>query len=113
MANLNADPTKARQAKRRKRRGKPGSIEDARALLWKALQRAGELLEAETVKEDGSSTPDNHTALRAIHAISQGAAAYARIVEVGELEARITALEGSSGEAEDTPGPRLSGRGAA
>jgi len=110
MANPNPNPTQARQAKRRKRRGKPGSIEDARALLWRALERAGELLEAETVKEDGSMAPDNHTALRAIHAISQGAAAYARIVEVGELEARIAALEG---EAEDPPGPRLSGRGAA
>ena len=109
----NPNPMEARQAKRRKRRGKPGSIEDARALLWRALQRAGELLEAETVKEDGSSSPDNHTALRAIHAISQGAAAYARIVEVGELEARIAALEGTGSEVEDTPGPRLSGRGAA
>jgi len=109
----NPNPTPARQAKRRKRRGKPGSIEDARALLWRALERAGELLEAETVKEDGSTAPDNHTALRAIHAISQGAAAYARIVEVGELEARIAALEGEGGEAEDPPGPRLSGRGAA
>ena len=111
MANPNADPTKARQAKKRKRRGTPGSIEDARALLWKALQRAGQLLDAEIV-EDGVSRPDNHTALRAIHAISQGAAAYARIVEVGELEARLAALEGAS-STEDPPGPRLSGRGAA
>ena len=107
----NPNPAKARQAKKRKRRGEPGSIEDARALLWKALQRAGELLNAETV-EDGVSRPDNHTALRAIHAISQGAAAYARIVEVGELEARLAALEAQGGE-EDPPGPRLSGRGAA
>ena len=106
----NPNPTAARQAKKRKRRGKLGSIEDARVLLWKALQRAGELLDAETVDEAGMSTPDNHTALRAIHAISQGAAAYARIVEVGELEARLTALAGAG---EDTPGPRLSGRGAA
>ena len=101
MANPNADPSKARQAKKRKRRGKPGSIEDARALLWKALQRAGDILESE----------DDTLSLKAIHAVSQGAAAYARIVEVGELEARLTALEG--GEGEDTPGPRLSGRGAA
>jgi len=106
----NPNPTAARQARKRKRRGKPGSIEDARALLWRALERAGELLEAETV-EDGVSRPDNHTALRAIHAISQGAAAYARIVEVGELEARLAALEAVDGE--DPPGPRLSGRGAA
>lgn len=99
MGNPNADPTLARQAKRARRRGKPGTLEDARALLWRALTRAGELLEEE----------DPAHALRAVHAISQGAAAYARIVEVGELEARIAALEG-----QDTPtgGPRL-GQGAA
>ncbi|MVN85170.1 hypothetical protein GO986_00085 [Deinococcus sp. HMF7620] len=105
MSNKDADPTKARQAKRMKRRGKPGTLEDARALLWRALTRAGELLE-----ED-----DPAHALRAVHAVSQGAAAYARIVEVGELEARIAALEaGQTGEDEDllAPGPRL-GRGAA
>ena len=95
----NPNPTAARQAKKRKRRGKPGSIEDARALLWKALQRAGDILDNE----------DDTLSLKAIHAVSQGAAAYARIVEVGELEARLSALEGG----EDLPGPRLSGRGAA
>ena len=98
----NPDPVEARQAKRRKRRGKPGTLEDARALLWRALTRAGELLEEE----------DPLLSLKAIHAVSQGAAAYARIVEVGELEARIAALEGQPGEGEDAPGPRL-GRGAA
>lgn len=104
MSNPNADPTKARQAKKARRKGKPGSLEDARALLWRALERAGELL-----GED-----DPAFALKAVHAISQGAMAYARIVEVGELEARIAALEVVGGEGEDTPtgGPRL-GRGAA
>lgn len=98
MSNKNADPTKARQAKRARRRGKPGTLEDARALLWRALTRAGELLEEE----------DPALCLKAIHAISQGASAYAKIVEVGELEARIAALEGPGGEVEDgTPGPRL------
>ena len=95
----NPNPTEARQAKRQKRRGQPGTLEDARALLWKALQRAGTILENE----------DDALSLKAIHAVSQGAAAYARIIEVGELEARLAALE-SAGE--DT-GPRLSGRGAA
>lgn len=97
----NPNPTEARQAKRRKSRSKPGSIEDARALLWKALQRAGDILE----------DTDPVLSLKAIHAVSQGAAAYARIVEVGELEARLAALEGDG--TEGTPGPRLSGRGAA
>ena len=99
---MNSNPVQARMGKRRKRRSKPGTLEDARALLWRALTRAGELLEEE----------DPALSLKAIHAISQGAAAYARIVEVGELEARIAALEGASGEGEDAPGPRL-GRGAA
>ncbi|AHX26514.1 hypothetical protein DEDE109153_01070 [Deinococcus deserti] len=99
MANPN--PTEARKAKRARRRGKPGTLEDARALLWRALSRAGELLEEE----------DPALSLKAIHAISQGAAAYARIVEVGELEARIAALEGDGSE-EEGSGPRL-GRGAA
>lgn len=99
MANPNADPTKARQARRRKRRGQPGTLEDARALLWRALERAGDLLEEE----------DPLLSLKAIHAVSQGAAAYARIVEVGEIEARLAALEGQGSE--DT-GPRM-GRGAA
>ncbi|WP_019586897.1 hypothetical protein [Deinococcus apachensis] len=98
---MNPDPKEARQAKRRKRRMKSGTLEDARALLWRALTRAGDLLEEE----------DAALSLKAIHAISQGAAAYARIVEVGELEARIAALEGQHGE-EEGSGPRL-GRGAA
>lgn len=97
----NPDPSKARQVRRKKKRGKPGTLEDARALLWRALSRAGDLLEEE----------DPALSLKAIHAISQGAAAYARIVEVGELEARIAALEGGTGE-EEGSGPRL-GRGAA
>ena len=101
---MNPNPTQARQAKRRRRRGQPGTLEDARALLWRALTRAGDLLEEE----------DPLLSLKAIHAVSQGAAAYARIVEVGELEARIAALEAAGGEGEDAPtgGPRLS-RGAA
>ncbi|WP_144012090.1 hypothetical protein [Deinococcus sp. LM3] len=102
MANPN--PVEARKAKRARRRGKPGTLEEARALLWRALERAGELLEVE----------DPAHALKAVHAVSQGAAAYARIVEVGELEARIAALEGQGGEGEDPAptGPRLR-RGAA
>lgn len=95
MANPN--PTQARQAKRLKRR-KAGTLEHARALLWQALERAAELLE-----ED-----DPALSLKAVHALSQGASSYAKLVEVGELEARIAALE----VAKDDPGPRL-GKGAA
>ena len=82
-------------------------MEDARRLLWQALTRAGELLE---VEDPETGQPDNALALKAIHAISQGASAYAKIVEVGELEARIKALEDAGQvEEEDAPtgGPRL------
>ena len=36
---------------------------------------------------------DPQLVLRAVHAMSQVSSAYARIVEVGELEARLAALE--------------------
>jgi len=83
MANSN--PVEARQAKqeRRRARRKVGSLEDAQALLWRALERAGELLER----------PEPEMALRAIHAVSQGAGAYARIIEVSKLEDRLEELE--------------------
>lgn len=103
MSNPNADPSKARQAKKARRR-KTGTLEDARALLWRALTRGGELLEEE----------DPALSLKAVHAVSQGVTAYARVVEVGELEARIAAIEALRGSGEDPgpPGPRLS-KGAA
>lgn len=94
MSNPNADPTKARQAKKARRREQPGTLEDARALLWRALERASELL----------NTEDDALSLKAVHAISQGTAAYARVMEVGELETRLAALE----VAQQDPGPRLS-----
>lgn len=89
-------------AKRRRGR-KAGSVEDARALLWKALKKAGELLEAEDL------TPD--MTLRLLHGLSQAAGAYARVTEVSDLAARLEALEAA--QPEDVGGPRLPGRGAA
>ncbi len=57
---MNSNPVQARMGKRKKRRSKPGTLEDARALLWRALTRAGELLEEE----------DPLLSLKAIHAVS-------------------------------------------
>lgn len=101
---MNPNPTKARQAKKTRRRDTPGTLEDARALLWRAIARAGDILNGEDVEDA--------TVLRVLHGISQGAASYARIVEVRELEARIAALEAATGEDVPTGGPRL-GWGAA
>lgn len=77
-------------ASTREKAAAPGSLEDARRVLWAALKRAELALKAR----------DHSTALKGVHAVSQCAAAYARIVEVSELEARISALEAQSeGEA--------------
>ncbi|KEF34101.1 hypothetical protein RDMS_09030 [Deinococcus sp. RL] len=81
MANFDADPLKARIAQRRKR--KAGSLKDVTGMLWEALETARELL-----RED-----DVQVKLKAIHALSQTASSYSRVYEVGELEARLEALE--------------------
>ena len=65
-----------------------GTLEDARKLLWSALKRGAKVLRS----------ADDTTALKGVHAVSQAAAAYARIVEVSELEGRIKALEDAQGE---------------
>lgn len=79
MANPN--PHQGRLAQRRRR--KPGNMQALAAKLWGALEVAERLL----------SHPEPATQLRAVHAISQAAGSYARLYEVGELEARLNALE--------------------
>jgi|GEM_PF-2601587 len=76
-----ARPHVARLAKRKK--NKPGNMHDLGEKLWAALQTAEDLL-----RED-----DPALKLKAIHALSQVAGTYARVYEVGELEARLAALE--------------------
>ena len=79
-------PHKARQARQKRRRiRKVGSLEDARRKLWQAVTCAEDVL-----LDDES---DNVTALKAVHAITQATTAYAKLVEVGELEARLAELE--------------------
>lgn len=93
---MNADPHPARMG--RKKRSKPGDLKAAGAKVWRALETAEALLESE----------DSAERLKACHAVFQGAAAYARVYEVGELEARLEALERAQGEH-----PSLTLRGAA
>ena len=79
----NPSPHEARQAKKRKR--KPGNLQAVAVKLWAALEAAEELLAEE----------DPHLRLKAVHAVSQVAGSYAKVYEVGELEARLQALEGA------------------
>ena len=70
-----------------KKQRKPGTVEDAMLVAWRALKAAEEALYAAGEEDDLSGV------LRACHAITQGSAAYAKLVETGELEARLAELE--------------------
>jgi hypothetical protein len=85
MANPNANPTKARMAKKSNR--KPGDLQALQRKLW------GAILHAEEVLEDASQDKDRELTLKAIHALSQCCGQYAKLLEVGEIEARLGALE--------------------
>ncbi len=80
-------PHKARQAKKRRRARKIGDLTDLRRTLWQAIYQAEQML------LDADSDPA--TILKCVHAISQAAGSYAKVVEVGELEARLSELEKS------------------
>jgi hypothetical protein len=82
----NPNPTKARQAKREKR-VTPGNLDQLKATLWVAIERLEEALASDEVGNDvGKLT-------RLAHAISQAATPYMKVIELGELEARIRSLE--------------------
>jgi hypothetical protein len=80
MANHN--PYQARQARKRKRQG---TLQDVLQMLWAALTAAEAVLE--------ECAGDHEQTLKAVHAISQCGGQYAKLLEVGELEARLAALE--------------------
>lgn len=75
----------ARLHKRNRRAS--GDLSGARTRLWRALEMA------EACMMDAAAEDDRAGVLKAVHATTQAAAAFARVVEVGELEARLTELE--------------------
>jgi hypothetical protein len=79
---MNRSPHQARMGK--KLRGKPGDMHQVQLILWHALKRAQGVLD--TAVEDDET-------LKACHAVGQLAGQYVKLLEVGELEARLTALE--------------------
>ena len=74
----------ARLAKRKRRSS--GSLSAARLRLWSAVEAAEACLLDAVVAEDRDGV------LKAAHAVQQTAGAFARVFEIGELEARFTAL---------------------
>jgi hypothetical protein len=84
----NPSPYKARLAK--KERSKPGSLDDLTHTLWKAIQRLDGHLEQ---LSDDEEKIDTNELCKLTHALSQSASTYIKIIETGELEARLEALE--------------------
>lgn len=81
-----------------KRSRRPGSVADAMLIQWRALQAA------EAVLFHAAGAGDVAAVLRAVHASTQAATAYAKLVETVDLEARIAALEAAE-EARTATGP--------
>ena len=84
---MNKNPIEARKARRKK--AKKGTLEDVGRKVYAALERCEMLLE----------DMDPTIQLKAAHGVFQGASAYAKVLEVGELEARLQALEAAQGVA--------------
>lgn len=79
----NPNPYKARQAKKCARAA--GGIGDVRSRLWDALEAACGVID--------DPEADAALRLRAVHAVTQATASYAKILEATEFEARLQALE--------------------
>ena len=75
----------ARLAKRSRR--SRGSLDAARLRLSSALDHA------EAVMKDAAEAGDGALVLKAVHSITQATGSFAKLVEVGELEARLAELE--------------------
>ena len=82
----NTKPENVRSEKKKRRRiRKMGDITDARRKLWQAITS-----EEEVLLDDQS---DTLTVLKAVHAITSASTAYAKLVEIGEFEKRLEAVE--------------------
>jgi hypothetical protein len=81
MANPN--PHAARLSKRRAH--KPGDLQAILKILWTAIRDAEALLY--------TAGDDADLRLRCLHALSQSCGQYAKLLEIGELESRLAALE--------------------
>ena len=81
----NANPHQARAAKQRKAAQRAGSPDDLQMVVWHAVSAA-----AEIVRDPNA---DAATRLRAVHAVTQAAGAYAKVYEAVEVDARLRAIE--------------------
>ena len=91
----------ARLAKRNRRA--QGDLTEARKRLWRAIEMA------DACMMDAAAGDDRSGVLKAVHATTQAVSAYARVVEVGELESRLESLEAALAARPKTPSPGYAG----
>jgi transcriptional regulator of aromatic amino acid metabolism len=82
-------PHVARQAKRHVRRPKPGTVRQLTAVLWRAITH----LETHLDRVASADKVDTSELCKLTHATAQAAGVYLKAIEVGELEARLEAVE--------------------
>lgn len=93
MANPNPDASRARLGRKAARRPRPGTVKQLQGVLWKAITHLEDHLNTAADRE----RVDTGELVRLTHALSQAAGPYLKALEVGELEARIAALEAAKG----------------
>ena len=76
------------------RQRKPGTIDDALLIQWRAIKAAETAL---------YSAADEPTVLRSVHAITQATTGYAKLLEAHQLEEHVAAIEGAVGTGTPTP----------
>jgi hypothetical protein len=69
----------------RKRRIKAGNLAELQRVLWRTVLEVEALLD--------TRPPSTEVVLRCAHALAQLAGAYKGVVEVADIEARLSALE--------------------
>ena len=87
----------ARIAKARK--AKPKDLDRVLEKQWRAVEAA------EAVLLDAAKDGDRALALKGVHALTQAAGAYAKLLEVGELEARLAEVEAALDAQATAPSP--------
>ena len=88
----NPNPHKARRAKKAKRNLTLGTVQDLTKVLWSAITKLETHLGTVMEKDE----TDTGELCKLTHALSQSASTYLKALEVGELEARVQALEQST-----------------
>lgn len=82
----NTAPARRKKAeKRRDTAEATGTLGDVRAKLWACIERVEELMT--------EGDPDAALVLKGTHALVQACGAFVKVLEVGELEARLADLE--------------------